>query len=146
MRAAASLPEHACWRHIAPLLSVEVGTVLASSHQHRRIELDASRLSEKQFGMLLGVLVRCPACNAGVCPFRRRFGKSAGRAARPGRLFVALACPLDVNIGCSRGKAASEATEALAAAIRSHQQRSADTLPAPSGAPSAEQLGLRGLA
>jgi len=141
IRTAPSLMAHAAWLHVAPLLTVETGTTLASGRAHRRIELDSSGLSEKQFAMVLGVRVQCASCKSSICPFRRRFGMSAGRAARPGRLFCSLTCPLDVNVGCSRGAAASAATAALAAAIIDHRR-------APAAAPHTDvtnQLGLRGL-
>jgi hypothetical protein len=130
---AATLMMNPCWPHVAPLLSVESGTALASGRAHRRIEIDVSKLSDRQLAMVLGVRVACAACGATICPFRRRFGASAGRAARPGRLYTTVACPLDVSLGCARGKAASEATEALAAAIQGYQ----------SGATSAESPGTR---
>lgn len=160
MSAAASLPEHPIWTHIAHRLLVESGTKLASGKAHRRIELDCAGLTEHQLAMVLAVRTRCPSCGDTVCPFRRRFGKSAGRASRPGRLFLALCCPLDVRISCSRGKAASEALGRLAGAVAAHGQRmpapptSPATAPTPRSparpapqAPQRElnQLGLRGL-
>jgi hypothetical protein len=131
--------------HVAPLLAVETGTVLASGRAHRRIEIDGSELSQKQFGMLLGVRVACAACGATICPFRQRLGGRAGRAARPARLYVSVACPLDCSLGCARGKAASDATEALAAAVQRHQRASTTPMPEPRGAPESGQLGLSGV-
>jgi len=115
----ASLPTHACWRHIAPFVTVEAGTLLASGRRHRRIELRTCTLTDGQIRKVLGVRIACASCGRPIAPFRRRRGKSAGRAERPGRLFVALTCELGDSIGCSRGQAASEAYEALIGALQS---------------------------
>lgn len=143
MKVVASLIEHACFPHIAGRLHVEQGTKLASGNIHRRVELDCTGLTERQLAMVLGVRVACAACGATICPFRRRFGKSAGRANRPGRLFTSVACPLDVHIGCSRGKAASDATARLAEAIEAHRRGPERTRGEAANEPT--QLGLKGV-
>jgi hypothetical protein len=143
MKAAASLPEHPCFPHIVGRLHVEQGTKLASGRAHRRIELDCSGLVERQIEMLRSVRVRCAACGSTICPFRSRVGGRAGRASRPTRMFVSVACPLDVTFSCARGAAASSATARLAEAIEAHRRMP----PAPPRAESNEptQLGLKGV-
>jgi len=135
---APSLMAHAAWPHVAPLLTVEAGTRLASGNVHRRIELESAGLSERQLRMLLTVRVACASCGAGVCPFRQRLRSSAGRTQRPGRLYVSFTCPLDVSLACARGKAASDAAEALAKAIADHRRA-----PTPPQAEAHHQLRLR---
>jgi hypothetical protein len=138
--------DHPCFRHIAGALQVEAGTLLASGRQHRRIELHAGRYTNQQIARLLAVRVACAACQCPVAPFRKRHGKAAGRAERPGRLFVSVACELGQNVGCARGKAASEATERLAAAIVDHRRAPGPLSQAPVASPAEpNQLGLRGL-
>jgi hypothetical protein len=117
---ARSLLEHPCFGHVAPFVTVEAGTLLATGRKHRRIELRTERLSDAQIAKVLGVRVACASCGQPISPFRRRRGKSAGRAERPGRLFVALTCSLAESIGCSRGQAATEAYEHLIRALGHH--------------------------
>lgn len=130
---ARTLADHPRWPLVAAAIKVETGTLLASGRQHRRVELDARRFSIAEVAELLSIRVACAACGKTIQPLRRRRGKSAGRAERPGRLFVALTCELAENIGCSRGLAATQAYERLLAAPRA---------PDPSVT---RQLGLRGI-
>lgn len=124
-----SLQAHALWRHFSTAIVVEAGTLLATGHKHRRIELHAAGFTDEQVAGLLGLRIACAACTAPISPFRRRKGKSAGRSSRPGRLFVALTCELSARIGCSRGTAATDAYERL---IRALQSRPPTAPPAPS--------------
>lgn len=65
----------------------------------------------------LAARCQCAACGAAVHPFRRRqaaperTAETPRRRRRPSgeRLYVAVACPLAVSVGCSRGDAAAEA-------------------------------------
>ena len=111
------LENHPWWQHFSAALSVEAGTLLASGHKHRRIELLTEGFTDAQVAKLLAMQVRCANCMLPIHPFRRRKGKSAGRAERPSRLFVALTCELQDKIGCSRGKAATEAYERVIKAL-----------------------------
>lgn len=113
-----SLPDHPCWLHIAPFITVEAGTLLATGRKHRRIEVHTGLLSEWQIAQVLGVRIGCVACGKPVSPFRRRRGKSAGRTTRPSRLFVALTCQLTESVACSRGQAATAGYEQLIAALQ----------------------------
>jgi hypothetical protein len=115
-----SLPAHPCWHHVAPLISVEAGTLLASGRRHRRIELRSERLSDSEIDSVLAVRIACAACGAPIAAFRRRKGRrgNAGRAKRPSRLFVSVTCPLSARMGCARGAAATRAYEHLIAALR----------------------------
>jgi hypothetical protein len=117
-----SLPQTAWWSHVAPALQAEQGAALASGRRHRRIELLTAPFSNEQLARLLLLQLPCASCGAAMFPFRRRRGRSAGRAKRPGRLFVTVACPIGVSVACSRGRAASDATEALAVAILRQRQ------------------------
>jgi hypothetical protein len=112
-----TLDAHPCWPLVAPAVAIESGTLLATGHKHRRIELHTERFTADQVGRILATRIQCAACTHPIAPFRVRRGKSAGRAERPGRLFVALTCELAASIGCSRGKAATEAYEGLLRAL-----------------------------
>jgi hypothetical protein len=96
---------------LAPVVVIEAGTLLATGRKHRRIELPVSEMPLERVTAILAMRVPCAACGSPIQPFRSRKGKSAGRAERPGRLFLALSCALGERFGCARGTAASAATE-----------------------------------
>lgn len=132
---APSLEQHPCWSRIIGSLQVEKGPQLASGKGHRRIELITMGMPDDLIARLQGVNVRCCSCGLPIHPLRARHGKTAGRASRPGRLYLSVACELGQNIGCARGKAASEATERLAAAIAGYRPPASPEQPAPAPAP-----------
>ena len=70
--------------------------------------------------LALGLRCACAACGAAIHPFRQRKQPAAtSRRRKPAseRLYVAVACPLSVSVGCSRGDAAAEAYVALEEAL-----------------------------
>lgn len=113
-----SLLAHACWPHLRKCISVEAGSLLATGRKHRRLELHTDRFSDSQIAKVLGVSIGCAACGKQISPFRQRRRGRAGRSERPSRLFLALTCPLDQSIGCSRGRAATDAYEAVIRALQ----------------------------
>ncbi len=117
------LDETRAFKHIVSALQVEEGAALSGGGKHHRIELICQRFSEKQIGLLLGVQIACANCGSPINPIRAR-NKKAGRAKRPGRLFVAVVCAQAQSVGCSKGKAATAAVARLAKAIRTAQQPS----------------------
>lgn len=102
---------HPLWPGLVRSIVVEAGTLLATGRRHRRLELPVHEMAVERVKAILAMRVPCAACGSSIQPFRSRKGKSAGRAERPGRLFLALTCALEDRIGCSRGSAASEAYE-----------------------------------
>lgn len=108
---------HPLWRRLALAVIVEAGTLLATGRKHRRLELPVHDLPLAEVQAILAIRVPCAACGNPIQPFRSRHGKSAGRAERPGRLFLALTCALGDRIGCSRGHAASDAYERVIRAV-----------------------------
>lgn len=74
--------------------------------KHSRLELRGPygvQVKAAQF------VVHCVSCGASIHPFRVRKG---GRQA-----FLAVTCPLNERIGCSRGRAASNAYDAIEAIV-----------------------------
>ena len=102
---------HPLWRVLAADVVVEAGTLLATGRKHRRLELPVASFEPERVKEILSMRVPCAACGSMIQPFRTRKGKTAGRAERPGRLFLALTCALDERDGCSRGNAATDAYE-----------------------------------
>jgi len=61
----------------------------------------------------LEIEVACAKCGRPIRPFRRRKDTAPGR----GHLYLAVSCPLDVRIGCSRSKVASRAYDEIYTAL-----------------------------
>jgi len=81
---------------------------LASNRKKARVRIEVLPMPLFLEHRALFFTMPCVACGAAIHPFRRR-GK-AGRGAT-GRMYYAPSCPLDVNIGCSRGAAAKKEYE-----------------------------------
>lgn len=113
MSSEGGLLTHPLFRSLASAIVIEAGTLLATGRKHRRLELPVSDRPIAELTAILSMRVPCAACGNLIQPFRSRKGKSAGRAERPGRLFLALTCTLQQCVGCSRGAAATEAYERL---------------------------------
>lgn len=86
----------------------------------RRFELDLP-VGSGLVDLALSCRCACAACGQPIRPFRQRkkSGKPAARSRRAvsERLYVAVACPLDVSLPCSRGDAAADAYVALEEAL-----------------------------
>lgn len=110
-RGPACITSDALFRRVAPSIVVENGTLLATGRRHRRLELPLTGFCPEDVTAILQHTVACAACGNPMHPFRTRRGKSAGRAERPGRAFIALTCDLATRVGCSRGVLATAAYE-----------------------------------
>ena len=84
-------------------------------HPRKRLELQTSNLAFEIVRQALEAEVKCCHCGRAIHPFRARKTKADRRSPRPSRLqlprhiYIAVACDLDTNVGCSRGAAAREA-------------------------------------
>ena len=61
----------------------------------------------------------CAECGQAISPFRARMGKD--KRGTSGNVYLAATCPLDVRIGCSRGRRASVAYAAIWDLVRGAQ-------------------------
>lgn len=96
-----TLLAHPAWPRLRPYVAVERD---ASSKTRVRIEL--RRMPPALVAVALAVEVGCVACGRAVNPIRARKGPGNKRSEAVGHgLYVAPACPLSVNVGCSRGTA-----------------------------------------
>ena len=77
---------------------------------------------------LVATEMPCVACGEAMHPFRSRKPKGDKRGGTPQHLYYAAACPLKVNIGCSRGRAASDEYEHIVSSLK--LQRSDELFPA----------------
>ena len=109
------LSQHPFLATIAPYMRVERYVREGSKRTPRpRLELTAAAPTSL-LQQALALQTECPHCGAVINPFRTRT-KGTGRA-NPRHVYVAVACPLQVSIGCSRGTAAHDETNAIAEAL-----------------------------
>jgi hypothetical protein len=66
----------------------------------------------------LALRVKCCRCGSPIFPVRRRGEAQRGQSAQ--HLYFAAACPLDVNVGCSRGNDAREEYKRVRAEAEKH--------------------------
>lgn len=92
--------------------------------QLRRFEILPSATARVQ-QYALGIVVPCVHCGRPIHPFRSRT-KAMARGGPAGGIFLAATCRQEDSMGCSRGKAASRAMDALEARVL-RRQRAAST-------------------
>jgi hypothetical protein len=102
------LREHPAWKWIKRKLVVE--PVNDTCNPRVRIEAREDCTDMERAIMLNLVGVTCVACGSSIQPIRSR---SAGG------MYFAAACPLEVNVACSRGRTARDEYEAMRTAILS---------------------------
>ena len=72
-----------------------------------RIRIEISELPVDLKAEALAATMPCVACNREMHPIRERAGK-AGRGHTAQNLYYAATCPLEVNMGCARGRKARD--------------------------------------
>ena len=79
-------------------------------HSHPRYRLELRNAAPLDIRTLaLGLTMPCVACGRAIHPFRERGAAPAGRGSDQAQtVYLAVACPLAVNVGCSRGGAARD--------------------------------------
>jgi|SRR5262245_7810358 len=111
------MPEHiftsTLWPAIHPLVRIQrYDRDGGHRHPRHRIEVADPRDSRLRVA-LLALEVPCCACGRTMHPIRERRGGSPTRHT----LYVAVACPLPVRVGCARGEAAHLEYERIIAAV-----------------------------
>jgi len=69
-------------------------------HRRPRIRIEFKDMPPTEVRWALAVTMPCVACGAAIHPIRERKGG--------GGLYYACTCPLDVRMGCARGRAAAD--------------------------------------
>lgn len=77
-------------------------------HPRKRIEFDPGPMRYEQLLQALEIKVKCCRCNRAIHPLRSRKG-SSNRMEVSRNIYIAVACDLETDVGCSRGRAAREA-------------------------------------
>ena len=105
-----SVVDHPLFPKLVPFLKIEKYARDGGTNKpRRRLEIRTSDMPMKLQRQMLEMKVACVRCGAAIHPFRPRLRGSSNRTELPRCVYLAVACPLDVNIGCSRGKAAKQA-------------------------------------
>jgi len=117
-RIPASVELHPLFKRIAQFVRIEKYDRDGGHSKPRiRIEVATTMMPPNLIREMLKAEVQCVRCGQPIHPFRARTKGSSDRTELPRHVYVAVACPLDVNIGCSRGKAAKEAYIAIEEAV-----------------------------
>lgn len=97
---------HRLWPDVRPYIKIEKYTREGGTKNARiRIELKGSTPTSVK-ARALRTTMPCVACGKKIHPFRKRSAPS--KRSESGHVYYAATCPLDINLGCSRGKAARE--------------------------------------
>jgi hypothetical protein len=104
------LTEHPRWPDLLPYIRLEVYD-RDGGHTHPRHRLEVQTPPAALAKDLLTIVVDCAGCGTPMHPVRQR---QAGTV----HLYLAVACPLSVMLGCARSRAAAEAYEQIVAAVK----------------------------
>jgi hypothetical protein len=104
-----SVVDHPLFPQIAQLYRVEeYARDGGHKNPRKRLELKTTHAKPKLIRDMLDMQVACVRCGEPIHPFRARVKGSSDRTELPRHIYCAVSCPLDVDIGCSRGKAARD--------------------------------------
>jgi len=91
---------HAKWNDIKPFLKIE-----EVAGDGGRVRLEIKDVPPTHRAQFLALVMPCVACGAEIHPIRERSG-SKHQVGKLSHLYYACTCPLEVRMGCARGKAA----------------------------------------
>lgn len=124
------LSTHPQFPQLAPFIQVQIyDRDGGHSHPRYRIELRNSTPPAMR-QMALALEAPCAACGRPIHPFRER-SAPAGRGTEAQTVYVAAACPLDVNVGCSRGSAARDEYIRIREAVDAWRRNTPEPPPPP---------------
>lgn len=111
-----SLVSSPMFAELAPYIRIET-YARDGGHQHprKRIEL-AAHAPPQVVASALALQMPCVACGSIMHPFRQR--SAASKRSHHAHVYFAAACPLDVNVGCSRGHEARDEYLRVVEAVR----------------------------
>jgi hypothetical protein len=113
-----SIRDHADWSAIRACFYLEQVSrhVLAIGPRRSRIRIEVEPTPDVPAERLLALEMPCVCCGKTIAPIRSRHKDSDRRPkrgmAKP-NLYFAATCPLEWNMGCSRGSEASAEYEAV---------------------------------
>lgn len=110
-----SITKHALWSELQPFFYAEADSASRSARPRLRIELKA--LPDSLRERALSLQMPCVACGCDIHPIRARVPSNRHRTGTC-KLYYACTCPLDEDIGCSRGGKAREEYEHMRQVLR----------------------------
>lgn len=102
-----SLLDHENWKDVRGWLNIQVYD-RDGGHKNPRIRIelaDSAPLEIKRIA--LAITMPCVNCGSTIRPFRARHPPKRGEEVAR-HVYFAAACPLEINVGCSRGAAARD--------------------------------------
>lgn len=109
--APSSIRHHELWPSLLPFVRVEQA-------EGSRFRLEVRDAPVELAKLALEMEVQCADCGRTIKPVRPRKAPGNKRSEFTGKgLYLALACPLSVNVGCSRGHAVRDEYQAVKAAV-----------------------------
>lgn len=96
------------FKEVEPFFLVEAygrEKLASSGGKKPRVRIEMAAMPPKLLKKALRFTMPCVRCGAAIHPFRYRAKTQRGNT---GRVYYACTCPLDVNVGCSRGRAATD--------------------------------------
>jgi hypothetical protein len=107
------LVQSSFWERIGPFVVVErVAGDKVGGRSRVRIEL-SSRTPPDLVREALAFTMPCVACGKDIFPFRKRNADSKRSQHTKDNIYFAAACPLRVNVGCSRSAEARTEYESV---------------------------------
>ncbi len=102
-----SIRNNAEWPEIAKHIKIEIYAP-DGGYKNPRFRLEFNNLVTQQQKLdWIQIMVPCVSCGQSIHPIReRKPSKPTERGANAGHIYLAPCCPLNVNVGCSRGNAA----------------------------------------
>lgn len=120
------------FRTLAPSIRLEVyGKDGGPLKVRRRIELVTGGLDAALLRQALEYTCGCVHCDRPMHPFRPRIKGLGDRVELARHVYMAVACPLDVCVGCSRGTPSREAYLLIREVVEKLQSQPTEPLPKP---------------
>ena len=111
-----SVLTHPDWPTVAPYIRVEYYNRDGSARDPR-FRLEVLTMPEDVAEVALKLEIGCPSCGRTIHPIRARALSKRSRAPHKRHYYLAVACPLDVSVACSRGYAARDEYLKIRAAL-----------------------------
>lgn len=117
-----TLLQHPIWPSLLPYVTVETYSRDGGpSHPRHRLEVVPPSI-RRLHDAFLGLSIGCARCGRPIHPIRVRQASGS-------RWYLNMTCELAVNMGCARSRAASQAYEAIVAAVQVYRVSQAPGLP-----------------
>lgn len=112
-----SILDHPDWAYLQPWIEIQI-YARDGGHKHPRVRIEVQSCTPSAIvRKALSLTMQCVACGAPIHPFRARGNPKRGERVAQ-NVYFAAACPLNVNVACSRGAEARDEYLAVKAACK----------------------------